>query len=579
MEDKTIGNYRIDERIARGGMGTVYRGHHTQLPRDVAIKSISARDHDDLRRQRTRFEKEAYIQSQLDHPGIVKVYDYIVTQQTYYIVMEFVEGRSLAQLCASDECPLPVDRALDILEQILSAISYAHTFVYLDQSGLTHRGLIHRDLKPANILISNDDKIKITDFGIVKLVGAESTDTLSGGYGTPEYVSPEQAEGAQVDQRADIYSIGIILYEMLTGDPPFCCKDDSLSQADILRMHLGTRPRTPSELNKEITPELDAVILRALEKRPEDRFPTALEFLRAVRRLRGRDTGDLKEKEEVARSSSRQQGRTQPAPVQETMRQRYVTQPMTTTACTSCGAEVSSEDESCPECGLNLGATISTARLTQKEATADKRMRAQLIWFAAALTAFALIAMTIYIALRHNVSNQNSSNARNENASVNSPAPVSSADVEEIHPSRVLVDSSYDGYTPAPLTDGETDVRKISGMKYNKGNWASAETPEEHWIEMDFDSPVRVTAVYIYWGFDRSRFMPSRMVEMQTMNEHGRWKTISELRPGDDYDRTAFEFEPLTVSRLRVLQPAQQGPTSRPFIMWVREVKAYGLRQ
>jgi len=576
-DEKTIGNYRIDERIARGGMGIVYRGHHTQLPRDVAIKSISAHDHDDLRRLRTRFEKEAYIQSQLDHTGIVKVYDYIVTQQTYYIVMEFVEGRSLAQLCASDECPLPVDRALDILEQILVAISYAHTFIYLDQSGLTHRGLIHRDLKPANILISPDDKIKITDFGIVKLVGAESTDTLSGGYGTPEYVSPEQAEGLQVDQRADIYSIGIILYEMLTGDPPFCCKDDSLSQADILRMHIGSKPRPPSEINEEITQELEAIMLRALEKKPDDRFPTALAFLRAIRHLRGRDTSDLREKGERA-TASRQQGRTQPAQIHDTGRQRYVTQPMTSTTCTSCGAEVAEDDVRCPECGQELGATISTARLTRKEASAEKKMRAQLIWFAAALTAFALIAMAVYLVQRHSASNQNNANAAVEGAVVNPVAATSSVDVSEVHPSRVLVDSSYEGYTSAPLTDGEIDVRKISGMKYNKGNWASAETPEAHWIELDFDSPMRLTAVYLYWGFDRNRFMPSRRVQMQMPDEQGGWKTLSELTPGDDYDRTAFEFAPMTVSKLRIVQPAQQGPSSRPFIMWVREVKAYGLK-
>jgi len=573
-EETTIGNYQIDERIARGGMGVVYRGHHTQLPRDVAIKFISARDHDDLRRQRSRFEKEAYIQSQLDHPGIVKVYDYIVTEQTYYIVMELVEGRSLAQLCASDECPLPVDRALDMLEQILAAISHAHTFVYLDQSGLTHRGLIHRDLKPANILISTDDKVKITDFGIVKLVGTESTDTLSGGYGTPEYVSPEQAEGAQVDQRSDIYSIGVILYEMLTGDPPFCCKDDSLSQADILRMHLGSAPRPPSEINDEIKPELEAIILRALEKRPEDRFPTALAFLREVRRLRGLDTGDLKEKGEPSKLP-RQKGKTQPAPFQDTTRQRYVTQPMTSTTCTSCGAEVDSDDARCTECGQELGATISTAQLTQKDASAEKRMRSQLIWFAAALTAFALIAMAIYFAQRHGASNQQNSNASGE---VNSAATAPSGSVAEIRPSRVLVDSSYEGYTAAPLTDGEIDVRKIAAMRYNKGNWASAETPEAHWIELDFDSPVRLAAVYLYWGYDRSRFMPSRKVELQTTDEHGGWKMLSELAPGDDYDRTAFEFAPATVSKLRIFQPAQEGPTSRPFIMWVREVKAYGLK-
>src|SRR5918912_3103877 len=128
-----IGSYRIEERIGRGGMGVVYRGRHTKLPREVAIKSINASDSSDLRRLRPRFEKEAYIQSQLDHPGIVKIYDYVVAEQTYYIVMEFVEGRSLAQVLARETRPFPLERALDIFEQILDAIGCAHTFAYQDQ--------------------------------------------------------------------------------------------------------------------------------------------------------------------------------------------------------------------------------------------------------------------------------------------------------------------------------------------------------------------------------------------------------------------------------------------------------------
>ncbi|MBC7910860.1 MAG: serine/threonine protein kinase, partial [Pyrinomonadaceae bacterium] len=199
MTDTIIGNYRIGECIGRGGMGIVYRGTHLQLPREVAIKSINARENSDLRRLRTRFEKEAYVQSQLDHPGIVKIYDYIVSEQIYYIVMELVEGRSLAQLLAHEERPLTVEHALHLFEQILEAVAYAQTFVYLDQSGLTHRGLIHRDLKPGNILVTHDNRVKITDFGIVKLVGAENSDTFGTFYGSPQYVSPEQAEGLPVD--------------------------------------------------------------------------------------------------------------------------------------------------------------------------------------------------------------------------------------------------------------------------------------------------------------------------------------------------------------------------------------------
>src|SRR5205085_10074556 len=148
------------------------------------------------------------------------------------------------------------------------------------------------------------------------------------------------------------------------------------------------------------------------------RFPTALEFLRAIRRLRGRATSDLKERDERA-EARQQRGRTQPAQIHDTGRQRYVTQPMTSTTCTSCGTEVDSDDLRCPVCGQELGATISTARLTQKEASAEKRMRAQLIWFAAALVAFALIALTIYFAQRHSGASQKNMNSANERAATN----------------------------------------------------------------------------------------------------------------------------------------------------------------
>ena len=306
MADETvIGNYRIEELIGRGGMGVVYRGQHLQLPRTVAIKSIDALAPSDLRRMKSRFEKEAYIQSQLDHHGIVKIYDYIVGTQTYYIVMEYVEGRSLAELCASDECPLPLDRALDIFEQILEAIAYAQNFTYRDRDGSLHRGLVHRDLKPANIMLTETERVKVTDFGIVKLGGKDITDTSGAGYGSPQYVSPEQARGRDVDQRSDIYSLGVMLYEMLTGDPPFGGSHDSLSRTEILRAHVKAEPRAPMEINPEVTPEIEAIILRALQKAPEDRFRSALEFLRAIRHARGRSTDDLTQPETIASADTR----------------------------------------------------------------------------------------------------------------------------------------------------------------------------------------------------------------------------------------------------------------------------------
>jgi hypothetical protein len=155
------------------------------------------------------------------------------------------------------------------------------------------------------------------------------------------------------------------------------------------------------------------------------------------------------------------------------------------------------------------------------------------------------------------------------------PLPASTTLVE-LRPARVEVDSSFDGYTSAPLTDGEVDVRRISAMRYNQGNWASAETQGPHWITLTFDSAVQLAAVYVYWGFDRNRYMPSRRVELQLPDESAEWRTVNALEPGNDHDRIAFDFAPVKTTRVRIFQPVQQGPPGRPFVMWVREVKLFG---
>ncbi|MFN2453728.1 MAG: protein kinase [Pyrinomonadaceae bacterium] len=579
-ETNVIGNYRIEERIGRGGMGVVYRGHHLQLPREVAIKSIIARDNSDLRHLKARFEKEAYIQSQLDHPGIVKIYDYVVAEQTYYIVMEYVRGRSLAQLLARETCPLPVSRALDLFEQILTAIAYTQEFVYVDQQNLEHRGLVHRDLKPANIIVTPDDRTKITDFGIVKLVGAENTDTFGPAYGSPQYVSPEQAEGRAVDERSDIYSLGIILYEMLTCASPFDGDTKPLSRTDVLRAHVEQAPRPPSELNAEITPELEAVILRALEKNPDKRFRSGLEFLRAVRRARGRDMKGIAE--EIAAPpfsprldansdtddfNGRSTGRGE--------REGYATQPIGTPVCAACGTTAQLNDRNCRACGQSLNASPSTVKLTRREALSWQKNRARGLWLFAALFGVALLSAGLFYVRRQRADEERRQAGARQSIAATQPTPAPASSLVEIHPSRVRVDSSYNGYGIAPLTDGETDVRKIARLRYNKGNWSSDETPAPHWIELEFDRPTRLAAVYIYWGFDRNRFTPSRRVELQMPDDKNEWRTVSMLEPGDDYDRTAFTFAPFETMRARVFQPPQQGPSGRPFVMWIREVKAF----
>lgn len=608
MSSETIiGSYRIEELIGRGGMGVVFRGSHTKLPRVVAIKSISPRAApDDLRSLRTRFEREAFIQSQLDHPGIVKIYDYIVAEQTYYIVMEFVEGRSLAQLLAAETERLPLERALYLFDQILTAVTYAHSFTYKDGDGHAHRGIIHRDLKPANLLVTPQDRVKVTDFGIVKLVGAETTDTFGPGYGSPRYVSPEQAEGAPVDQRSDVYSLGVILYEMLTGGPPFGGGEEKLSRTEILRAHVSRDPRPPSEINPAVTPDVEQIILRSLDKDPARRFQTSSEFLRAVRLARARDASDIIEEAQQQQAANQTSANFHnvgthelDAAADSTVRQTYITQPLHGESCAACGSEADPDDERCGVCGLQLGASDSTARLARSSAV---RSGARGKWIVAGLVAlFLVLAPIIYLrfsremarrraanasakanAANANAANANAANANAANANAAAPPAGSAAEAErlaqlsELKPARVSVDSSFEGYNARPLTDGVFDVRRVAEMRYNEGNWASAETPEPHWIEFGFDRPVRLAAVYVYWGFDRNRYLPARRVELQTPDGRGAWRTVSTVEPGGNFDRTSFEFAPVTAQSVRVLQPAQQGPQNRSFIMWVREVKVYG---
>jgi serine/threonine protein kinase len=586
---KKVGSYVIEEPVGRGGMGVVYRARHEKLPRVVAVKSINPRGTHDLRRLRHRFEREAYVQAQLDHPRVVKIYDYIVSEQTYYIVMEYVDGRSLAQCIAEHPGGLGTERALDLFEQILDAVSYAHTFVYRDESGTTHQGIVHRDLKPPNIMVTGGDRIKVTDFGIVKLVGASATDTSKIAYGSPRYVSPEQAAGEHLDQRSDIYSLGVILYEMLTGEPPFGGRvgaKDGWSRTEILRAHREMPPPAPTSLNPEIPPAVEKVVLRALEKKPERRYATAADFLRAVRKARGRDTSQLVS-EGVATSPSpaaKETGVLGEA-TDELSGDPYHTQPLSadasgeTEVCRVCGATVHESDAVCNACGHDLTASPATAALARQEATTRHRGGQGLKLAGVSVALLLLLASLVYL-----VSSFDSGGPKEQETSKPpTPQPTPSpkpepppTGVAALAPS-VKVDSSFDGYNARPLTDGVTDVREIAARRYNQGNWVSAESPEPHWIELEFKKPERVTAVYVYWGFDKDRYMPSRTVELQVADGAG-WRTVSTLEPGGNFDRTAFEFAPFVAERVRLFQPAQAGPQNRPFVMWVREVQAFGAR-
>lgn len=277
MIGEILGHYQVTEEIGIGGIGKVYRCIDRMLQRDVAIKVLKP----ELARHAevvARFQSEAVLQARLDHPNIAKVYAFHPHGDSFFMVMEYVKGESLeniiSQLNADSPEPenpkgIPVEQATFIFKQVLSGIAYAHK-----------HGIIHRDLKPGNIMLTFDGVAKVMDFGIAKVLGSTRRMTNAGRMvGTIEYMSPEQIKGsAELDQRSDIYSLGILFYEMLTGKVPYT----SDSEYDLMRQHLEESPLPVREIIGELPPQIEAAINRALAKQPEDRFQRAEEFLAAI---------------------------------------------------------------------------------------------------------------------------------------------------------------------------------------------------------------------------------------------------------------------------------------------------------
>jgi serine/threonine protein kinase len=286
MVGRIIGNYQITGELAQGGMGAVYRGRHLHLPREVVVKSIllaafspSAQIH-----LKARFRREAFVQSQLDHPNIVRVYEFFAAEDNYYLVMEYVQGMSLRDLLARQGPPTPA-QAVYLLKQALASLDYAHNFGYQDESDNYHTGIIHRDIKPANILLDTKGRLKITDFGIAKVMGEQTgmAMTQSGFHpGTVEYMSPEQLLGLEIDARSDLYSLGVTFYEILTGRLPFE-RSATGSDWEIRKGHIELDPPPLREIRADVHPQLEAIIMRSLRKSPSERYQSASEFLEAVR--------------------------------------------------------------------------------------------------------------------------------------------------------------------------------------------------------------------------------------------------------------------------------------------------------
>ncbi len=271
MNGSELGSrYRVEARIGTGGMADVFRGFDPVLHRTVAIKVLNARFASDESFV-DRFRREAQAAARLNHPNIVGVFDHGSDDGTQYIVMEFIEGRTLADALGAGRRPTPA-QAAEIARHICDALAAAHA-----------QGVIHRDIKPANIMVTRDGTVKVMDFGIARLVsGPETAPQTSAVLGTAAYLSPEQAQGQPVDARTDIYSLGTVLYEMLAGRPPFAGE----SPVAIAYKQVNEPPVPPSQINPDVPPSLDAVVMRALAKNPANRYQTAREFADDLDRVR-----------------------------------------------------------------------------------------------------------------------------------------------------------------------------------------------------------------------------------------------------------------------------------------------------
>lgn len=253
----TFGRYEVVKELGSGAMGTVYLGRDTVGHRNVAVKTLRSEmvDSEELSDNKERFFRESESVKQLAHPAIVKVYEAGEERGTAYFAMELLDGVTLRNFCAK-RGTVSVKRAAEIAACVAEALAYAHT-----------KSVVHRDIKPENIMILSTGDIKVTDFGVARLMNASQTQTGIV-LGTPNYMSPEQLAGAKVDGRSDIFSLGVVFYELLTGARPFQAKNLS----EMIHLHETHQPAPPSTLRSEVPAAVDAIALRALQRDLEQRY-------------------------------------------------------------------------------------------------------------------------------------------------------------------------------------------------------------------------------------------------------------------------------------------------------------------
>lgn len=258
-----LGRYEIVGELGHGAMGIVYKAKDPLIDRTLAIKTISLNlAIDSIDDYEARFYQEAKAAGRLSHPNIVTVFDVGKSGDVAYIAMEFLQGRELRDIL--NEGPrLPVSQTLDIVMQVALGLAYAH-----------EHGIVHRDVKPSNIMVVRDGKVKITDFGIARMASSTVQTQVGVVLGSPKYMSPEQVLGKSIDQRSDIFSLGVMLYEMLTGQPPFV--GDTINA--VMYQTMNTVPPPPSTLNPEVPAVLNLIVTKALAKGLDERYQNAMEF-------------------------------------------------------------------------------------------------------------------------------------------------------------------------------------------------------------------------------------------------------------------------------------------------------------
>jgi serine/threonine-protein kinase len=267
---KQVGDFLVKAEIRKGGMGTLYYALDTLLNREVALKVLHP--HEALSKEELKkFRTEAMTQAQMNHPNIITLYCFSRIDDFDIIAMEYIKGTSMQEILAT-KSHFPLETAVHQLKQILRGLNYAHK-----------RHIIHGDIKPGNIMITDENAIKLSDFGIARISGYPHIGSNGFPMGTAVYASPEQILGQALDQRSDIYSLGITFYEMVTGEFPFPVKSDS--SIEIEQAHLKLKPVKPSIFNPKIIPEIDEFILKAIQKKPEMRFQSVIEMLETLDHL------------------------------------------------------------------------------------------------------------------------------------------------------------------------------------------------------------------------------------------------------------------------------------------------------